>query len=325
VALERGFDISGNQSATNATVLARWKDPLYTFVGIKATEGERFDDPVYLAHLANARAALKRILAYHFAWCSNDPLVEAAHFVKTANLQPGMLGCLDAEDWGPKDANGVRTYMVGITWAMRVDWMLRFLREVNRLTGLTLLVYMNWNWIKGVRTASTTAQWAELCTYPLWLADVDSGIPGTYPTVNPKVTGGPTLSIVMHQWTANEGGLDGDAMNDPAAWTRYAMPQKEMFTVAQFDDLMGAITALTARVTALETAVGKTAPAADLTALRTDVGNNQRAVIDALDQLPDDVGAKAAAVVQPAITAAIDSTLGGVQITATYVRQKEVG
>jgi hypothetical protein len=118
------------------------------------------------------------------------------------------------------------------------------------------------------------------------------------------------------------GHRDGVATDCPGAtlygWVAAGMPapQEEMFTVGQFEDLMGAVTALTSRVAALESAVGKTAQQSTVT-------GNQTAIIGRLDQLPADVGAKTAEAVAPAVIAALDDSLGGVEVSARYVRQKE--
>lgn len=250
--MERGFDISGNQSPTNAIVVSRMNDAQYTFVMVKASEGQTFKDSQYLTHRKNAVAKKKKVGAYHFAWCNQNPVTEANNFFAAAQLQEGQLACVDLEDWGPKDTAGVRTAMVGITWAMRVTYALAWLKEFRRLTNGTVipLLYMNWDWIKNFRTAATTAQWAELTSYPLWLADYGAGVAGSFPSVNPKVAGGPTFTVFMHQWTNNEGGLDGDALMDPAAWDKYAM--EDVMTQAQYDALMGAIAGLNTRLDAMQ-------------------------------------------------------------------------
>ena len=336
MAIERGLDISYSQSPTSTTLLGLLAQPLYTFVICKATEGISTDDSKYVLHRANVAKYGKRHGAYHFAWPNQDPLLEAAHFVRVAALKPGEIACLDVENWGDG------TQMAATPWAKRVAYALTWLREVKRLIpGVTPFIYMNWDWVKNFRTASSSAQWAELCTYPVWLADYDSNAPGVHPTVNPKVAGGVTLTVVLHQWTAsrpaNDGGLDGNALEDPAAWNRYAVPQEEMFTVGQYEDIMAAVAAVKADVATLTNKVDQKANGVDVKANSTALANLSSTVTTAhaddvahftdLAGRIDGIGDAVAEQVSAATIQALDDSLGGVEIstTARYVRQKEAG
>jgi GH25 family lysozyme M1 (1,4-beta-N-acetylmuramidase) len=268
--MERGLDISHAQSPTNSALLALLAQPLYTFVIVKATEGLRLDIAVYPAHRANNTKFKKRHGAYHFAWPSQDPIGEAQHFVSYAALLPGEIGCLDLENWGKRDANGVWLDMVGVSWATRIDYALKWSREFTRLTGAVPVWYMNWDWIKNFRANATVAQWNEMCAYPLWLADYDSNLPGVFPAVNPKVAGGPTFTVWLHQWTAskpaNDGGLDGDALMEPSKWNTYAIPEDEM-SAADVAAILAAVAAVDKKVDTLANKVDQKANIVDVKAV----------------------------------------------------------
>jgi lysozyme len=185
----------------------------YDFVVVKATEGLKYDSPEYPAQIDEVRAAHKRAGAYHFAWPNQDPVAEAAHFVKTAALKPGEIACLDLESW---DA----TTMTTTPWTVRLAYALKWLAEVKTATGATPFVYLNWDWLKNLRSTAIIGSpyWVELTSYPLWLADYSSKMPGQFPSVD----GG--WQVVLHQWTDNDGGLDGDWLADTALWDKYAVP-----------------------------------------------------------------------------------------------------
>ena len=205
------MDVSGHQ--TLEQVKAACANPKYGFAIVKATEGLSYDSPSYAAQMAAVRDAGLCAGAYHFAWPNQDPLKEAEHFARVAALKPGELACLDVENW-PE--------ITAASWTQRLTYTLAWLREVKRLTGATPLVYANWDWIKGLRTAATVAQWDELVTFPLWIAQYRAA--GTFDTVSPKTGSANGWPVVMHQWTNNDGGLDGNYMPDPAAWAKYALP-----------------------------------------------------------------------------------------------------
>ena len=316
--MERGLDISGAQSPTSTLLIGLLKQPLYTFVIVKATEGQGLDIASYPKHRANVLAYGKRHAAYHFAWCNQDPILEAQHFVRYAALKPGEVGCLDLENW--TTTAGV---VSGTPWTTRIDYTLKWVREYRRLTGATAVLYMNWDWIKNFRTNSTAAQWASLCEYPLWLADYDSNAPGVFPTVNPQTPGGPTMTVWLHQWTAsrpaNDGGLDGDACMDPTLWSTYAIPEEEM-SAADVAAIMAAITDVKKDVGTLTNKVEQKANIVDvkanstaITALEEKVGEVNASVglaqadvvarVDGLgDAVSEQVGTSVAAAVQDSLT-----------------------
>lgn len=181
-----GVDISGHQTA--AVTKAVVDDPANTFVIVKATEGMGGRNDDYAAQRATAGG--KFLGAYHFAWTGQDPLKEADNFLATAALKPGDLAFLDAEKYNDTDP---------IDWAKSVTFCLTWLDTVKARTGATPLVYVNWNWIKGLRTAATVAQWERLVTYPLWIAQW-TNTAGQYDTVSPKTGSSKGWPVALHQY-----------------------------------------------------------------------------------------------------------------------------
>lgn len=177
---------------------------------IKASEGEGYVSPAYSAQIAAVRAAGKLAGAYHFAWPNQDPLKEAANFVAAAGLRSGELAALDMER-----SDG------GESWSARVAYALAWCGEVKRLTGATPLVYANWSWIKGLRSAATASQWANLTKYSCWLAEW-SGAAGVHSTIDGQ-TGGRGWPIAMHQYGVIDG-LDRDYIPDVSSVHLLAKP-----------------------------------------------------------------------------------------------------
>lgn len=157
------------------------------FVIVKASEGEGWRSSAYPEQIAAVRAAGKLAGAYHFAWPNQNPLTEAANFVGAADLRPGELAALDME-----------REKAGESWETRVAYALAWCDEVKRLTGATPLVYVNWSWVKGLRSAATATQWARLTKYPCWLAEW-SGTAGDFSTIDGQ-TGEGGWPVGMHQY-----------------------------------------------------------------------------------------------------------------------------
>lgn len=156
--------MSGAQTIDQVRALALTSD----FVIVKASEGQGWQSPAYPAQRAAAAQGCSLTGAYHFAWPNQDPALEAANFLKAAALQPGDLTALDLE----REAGGE-------TWTTRVTYALTWLRAVSGATGTRPLVYVNLTWLQGLRGACSNPQWAELTSYPLWLAHY-TGTPGVH-------------------------------------------------------------------------------------------------------------------------------------------------
>jgi GH25 family lysozyme M1 (1,4-beta-N-acetylmuramidase) len=129
------------------------------FVFAKATEGQTFGDPMYLAYKQGASAAGLAFAAYHFARpdaSANDAVLEADHFVQVAQVGAGnLLPVLDIEVSGGLDA------------AALTAWALTWLGEVRARLGVMPLVYTSPNGWK-TRFGDTTA--VADAGYPLWVA-----------------------------------------------------------------------------------------------------------------------------------------------------------
>jgi GH25 family lysozyme M1 (1,4-beta-N-acetylmuramidase) len=196
-----GVDVSGHQTLEQVRTLAADAD--VAFVIVKATEGETWTSPDYATQRTASGA--KFLGAYHFAWPNQDPAKEATHFLATAALKPGQLALLDME-----------RAEAGESWATRVAYALAWLDAVKAATGAAPLLYLNWSWIKAMRTAATADQWKRLTAYPLWLADW-SGVPGKHSTVTSKDGTNPdSWPILLHQYAVLDG-IDRNWTPDLAA------------------------------------------------------------------------------------------------------------
>ncbi len=152
-----GIDVSHHQDAIDWAMVAASG---VRFVFAKATEGQSFDDPLYLTNKAGAEANGIAFSAYHFAKpdaSPNDAILEADHFVDTAQLVPGnLLPVLDVERTG------------GLTTAELTQWILDWLGRVTERLGVRPIVYTSpAGWAS--RTGDTTAVAAAGYTV-LWIA-----------------------------------------------------------------------------------------------------------------------------------------------------------
>lgn len=182
--------MSGHQTLDQVRAAAA--DPANSFIIAKATEGTGWRSPVYVDQ-SNA-AGGKFLGAYHFAWTNQDPLKEAENFLAHSALGEGEIAALDMER---ADA--------GESWETRVAYALAWCDEVKEKTGATPLIYLNWTWIKGLRTAATLEQFDRLITYPLWLAEW-TGVAGQHSTVTHKDGAGQDCwPVLIHQYAVADG------------------------------------------------------------------------------------------------------------------------
>ncbi|HEY0774177.1 MAG TPA: GH25 family lysozyme [Nocardioidaceae bacterium] len=201
-----GIDVSRYQTIEqSAAALAAKPD----FCIINASTGLRAVSPALASHTTVAREHADVTGFYHWSNTVNDlattpdksdPVGEAAHFLATCKPQPGDVLALDHEE-----ALG--------TWPQRVAYALAWLDEVKARTGATPLLYVNWSWVKGLRTAATLEQWERLTAYPLWLADY-SGTPGKHDTVTAKDgSSEDDWPILLHQYAITDD-VDRDFCHD---------------------------------------------------------------------------------------------------------------
>jgi len=118
------------------------------FAIAKATEGQTYVDPMYVANRAGAAANGVVFGAYHFARpdaTPNDAILEADHFVDIAQPAPGdLIPVLDLERTG------------GLTQAEVTAWILAWLGRVTERLGVRPMVYTSPNgWEQ--RTGDSTA------------------------------------------------------------------------------------------------------------------------------------------------------------------------
>jgi GH25 family lysozyme M1 (1,4-beta-N-acetylmuramidase) len=152
-----GIDVSHHQDVIDWAQVAASG---IRFVFTKATEGRNFVDPMYVTNKLGAEANGIAFSAYHFARpdaSANDAVVEADHFVDTAQLVPGNLfPVLDVERTG------------GLDQAELTQWILDWLDRVTERLGVRPIVYTSpAGWAS--RTGDTTAVAAAGYTV-LWIA-----------------------------------------------------------------------------------------------------------------------------------------------------------
>lgn len=202
------MDVSGHQTLAQVQAIAA--DPGQSLIIVKSSEGKDTASGAYAGQRDAAGA--KFLGAYHFAWPNQDPALEVANYLTAATLRPGDLAMLDAEDWGT--GPHPTPEMLATPWTQRLAYVLAWLDAVKAATGATPLIYLNWTWIKGLRSAATAEQWARLTAYPLWLAE-PTGTPGQHSTVTSKDgSSEDSWPIVLHQYLVDS--LDHDWTPDLA-------------------------------------------------------------------------------------------------------------
>jgi lysozyme len=99
-ALDAVIDVSHHNGAIDWPAVAAAGIAL---VFVKATQGERFVDPVFARHRRAATAAGLLVVPYHYL-DGADPSAQAAHFVTVAGLAAGDAAMLDWESAAPAQA-----------------------------------------------------------------------------------------------------------------------------------------------------------------------------------------------------------------------------
>lgn len=194
----RGIDVSRFQHTTDIN----WSQVAGSgvrFVGIKASEGDYYQNPYFVADQDGARAAGMYAFAYHFGTPNDSSgTVQADYFIDRAQYLPDgktLNPVLDIE-YNPYLDSANRCY--GKTAAELVVWIRDFLNEVTRRTGVPAMIYTSpgfWNECVGNSTAFGTS--------PLWIANY--GVAS--PTVPP---GWPTWTLWQYSQTTSVPGITGD-------------------------------------------------------------------------------------------------------------------
>ena len=165
-----GIDVSHHQGVIDWSQVAGSGQ---RFAIAKATEGRTFVDPNYAFNKAGAEMSGLVFGAYHFAQPdggANDAILEADHFVDTAQLEPGdLVPVLDIERTG------------GLSQGQVTQWILTWLNRVTERVGVRPMVYTSpHGW--ATRTGDTTA--VADAGYPLlWVAHWNVSSP-TVPGAN---------------------------------------------------------------------------------------------------------------------------------------------
>lgn len=203
----RGIDISNWQKGIDLRKLD------FDFVICKATEGITFVDPYCNLFMNTAEQMGKLRGFYHFAHPSNDALEEARFFYKNTSNYFGHA--IPVLDWESENKNDVQ-------------WALRWLNEVQRLSGVKPMIYMS-------ESVVNAYDWYPVVQgdYGLWVAKYRDNIPD-YNYDMSSAGNAPRVKwwngYAMWQWTSTgrldgySGSLDCDIFyGDRNAWNAYAM------------------------------------------------------------------------------------------------------
>ena len=166
-----GIDVSHHQGVDRLVAGRGGSGQRFAFA--KATEGRNYVDPKYATNKAGAALSGVVFGAYHFAQPdggANDAILEADHFVDTAQLEPGdLVPVLDIERTG------------GLSQAQVTQWILTWLNRVTERVGVRPMVYTSpHGW--ATRTGDTTAV-ADAGYSLLWVAHWNVSSP-TVPGAN---------------------------------------------------------------------------------------------------------------------------------------------
>lgn len=205
----QGRDLSRNNTQEHLKEALNWD-----FLIVKATEGNGHADdpncvdPQHDSFVKAGRAVKLLIGHYHVCHPENDPIADAAWFVKYADPQWGDILAADLEPYYRSDWD----------WAYVVDWLLKFLAHVELLIGAVPVVYLNDDVARHLMAVATAKQKLLLTQhYGLWKADPD------------RESVGETYGFVrVLLWQYNQVDIDKNVfLGDREAWQLIAVPQKE--------------------------------------------------------------------------------------------------
>lgn len=178
--LVEGFDVSSAQGLINWKTVGETNK--FSFGFCKATEGPNFVDPQFKNNWNGIKACGFVRGAYHFARTSNDPKVEADHFLKVVkdmgDLQQGDLLVLDIE-------------VSSLAGTAFTSWVLAWLQHVEQETNITPIVYTGGPFFNQHVTNANEDVKNELGRFPLWLAAYttkpDNFVPAIWKNVGWKI------------------------------------------------------------------------------------------------------------------------------------------
>lgn len=171
----RGIDVARFQHSTPID-WAQVAGSGIRFVGVKASEGDYYENPYLAGDLDGARDAGMYAFSYHYGTPNDSSgLMQADYFLDRARyVRDGrtLYPVLDMEANPYDTANDCYDK----TSAELVAWIREFMTEVRRRTGVSGMIY------------TTPAFWSECVggsaafkDYPLWLAHHDTATPAVPP------------------------------------------------------------------------------------------------------------------------------------------------
>lgn len=199
-----GIDISNWQNGLNLEAVPA------DFVIIKATEGVGFIDPCFRSFTDTSLRLGKLTGAYHFAR-TGDAYEQARYFVDTVRDYVGQITLWLDWETAPYDES---------TMDQGVGWALKWLREVERLTGTKPGIYTS-------KSVTNSWDWSPVAAegFPLWgaqYADYSEVWGYDHDPWESSDLWGAWCDCMIHQYTGNlrlsgyGGSLDGDILWDSA-------------------------------------------------------------------------------------------------------------
>lgn len=146
----RGIDISAHNGRPDFSMV---RNQGYSFVWLKASEGETFRDSLFADNYDAARAAGMRTGAYHYFRFDCDGMLQAMNLVQALDgRDPDMGIAIDVEEEG--NASGVSTAEIKARLAVMLDYL--------NLRGYPITLYSN-------KDGYYEYLSEEFSDYPLWI------------------------------------------------------------------------------------------------------------------------------------------------------------
>jgi lysozyme len=177
----RGIDVSHTQGEIDWSKVAATG---VSFVFIKASEGDDWQDPLFEKNWSGAKEAGLLRGAYHFFRPDDAGATQAANFLASVSLVSGDLPpVLDVEVSGSVASEQIVTEVRA------------WLEKVKSESGLTPILYTDPTFWRSLDTSAFS-------DYPLWIADYDVDRP-TVPD------GWPAWTFWQHSSTGSVSGVEG--------------------------------------------------------------------------------------------------------------------
>ena len=156
-----GIDIASYQSKIQPSKLTTTN-----FIIVKFTQGTTYLNPYAATQYNMSKKAGKLLGAYHYA-TGKDAIKEAQYFISSLGNRIGE--CILALDW-----EGYQNSVFGT--GKDVNWCLKFMDEVYRLTNIKPYLYMS-------KSVTKKYDWSKVAKkYPLWCAQYASNNQTNYQT-----------------------------------------------------------------------------------------------------------------------------------------------